>query len=122
MASPRIRKVQSLLAREISEILAREIKDPRVVGVTVVEVRATSDLRKAVVFYRIMSGGIESRKEAAKGLKSAAGALKRILGSRISMKFTPELEFRYDPTEDQAERIETLLKEVLPEGGSRDYE
>ena len=111
-----------MLVREISEILAREIKDPRVVGVTVVEVRATSDLRKAVVFYRIMSGEIESRKEAAIGLKSAAGTLKRILGSRINMKFTPELEFRYDPTEDQAARIEALLKEVLPEGGSRDCE
>ena len=123
MVTSRMRKVQSLLVREISEILAREIKDPRVLGVTIVEVKSTSDLRRAVIFYRVIDAEDAQRKEAAAGLKSAKGALKRILGSRINLKFTPDLEFKYDPSEDRVERIETLLRGVLPEdGGSRDCE
>lgn len=115
MTSPRVSKVQSLLVREISDILAREIKDPRVQGITVVEVRATGDLRRAVVFYRIIDGTAERKKNAEEGLKSASGALKRMLGERVKLKFMPELVFRFDTSEDYAERIETLLKEVMPE-------
>ena len=111
-----------MLAREISEILAREIKDPRVEGVTVVDVKAAGDLRSATVFYRVVGIRVDSKEEAAAGLKSASGALRRMLGERINLKFTPELDFRYDPTEDRAERIEALLREVLPAKDSRDKE
>jgi len=118
----RVRRVESLLAREISDLLVKEIKDPRVSQVTVVEIEASGDLRRAVIYYRLLSNDIEHRKEAESGLKSAAGTLKRMIGERVRLKFMPELVFRYDPTEDKAERIEALLREVASEGDSRENE
>lgn len=120
MSSPRVKRVQSLLARELSEIISRDLKDPRVEGVTVIEARATGDLRRAVIYYRIVGHNVEHPEEVAEGLKSASGMIKRLLGERITLKFMPELEFRYDTTFDVAERIEKILKEVLPHGEEED--
>lgn len=122
MNSHRVRRVESLLAREISDLIAKEIKDPRVAGVTILEVEATGDLRRAVIYYRLLSAGVEHRKNAELGLKSAVGALKKMIGERIRLKFMPELVFRYDPTEDKAERIEALLREIAREDDSQESE
>jgi len=82
----------------------------------------TGDLRRAVVYYRLLARDSESRKEAAAGLKSATGILRRMIGERIRLKFTPEIAFKYDPTEDKAERIEALLKGIASEDNSGENE
>lgn len=110
MSTSRVRKVQRLLAREISEILSRGIKDPRVSGITVVDVDAAPDLKSAVVYYRVLGDDPSARKEAADGLKSATSTLKRKLGSRVKLKFTPNILFKYDTTYETAQRIEELLE------------
>lgn len=120
MSSPRVRRVQSLLARELSEIISRDLKDPRVEGVTIIEAKATGDLRRAVIYYRIVGHNVEHREEVAAGLKSALGMIKRLLSERVTLKFMPELEFRYDTTFEKAERIEQILKEVLPRNDEED--
>lgn len=110
-----------MLVRELSEIISRDLKDPRVEGVTIIEAKATGDLRRAVIYYRILGRNIEHPEEVAVGLKSASGMIKRLLGERITLKFMPELEFRYDTTFEKAERIEQILKEVLT-GGDEEEE
>jgi len=83
-------RVEELLKVEISEILQREIQDPRIGFVTVTDVEITPDLRYARVFISIM-GDKTKRDESMKALKHAAGFIRSELGKRIRMRVTPEI-------------------------------
>ncbi len=111
MSSQRTRKVQSLLVREVAEILQRDIKDPRVEGVTITEARVSPDLKNATLFYQSHSEGSDLE-AIATGLDSVRGVVKRIFGKRVRLKFCPDIHFRYDSSLEYAEHIENLLKEI----------
>ncbi|MBI3178642.1 MAG: 30S ribosome-binding factor RbfA, partial [Deltaproteobacteria bacterium] len=88
-----------------------EIRDPRVGFITVTEVRVTHDLRSARVYVSIY-GNAEQRQASLAGLTAAAGYLKRELGHRLRLRYTPELTFAHDDSLDRAQRIDTLMNAI----------
>lgn len=104
-------RVEELLKVEISEILQREMQDPRVGFVTITDVEITPDLRHARVFVSIM-GDDQKKKTGMKALKSAAGFVRSELGKRVRMRVTPEIEFRADESIDRGVRIFELLEQI----------
>ena len=102
------------VSEEFREILAEEIprlKDPRVGFVTVTGVRVTPDLRHARVFYTSM-GDERDRRATGAALRSARGHLRKVIGKQVRMKVLPDLEFEEDETNETADRIEELLREL----------
>ena len=109
--STRQEKVEELLKKEISEIIQREMKDPRLGFVTVTDVEITPDLRHARVFVSIM-GDEEQQKQSMKALRSASGFVRGELGKRVRMRVTPDVEFRIDTSIEQGARIFELLEQI----------
>jgi ribosome-binding factor A len=104
----------SRVSEEFREILAEEIlklKDPRVGFVTVTGVKVSPDLRRAWVYYTAM-GDERERRSSAAALRSAGPHLRRVIGAQVRLKVLPELTFEEDDTEQAAERIETLIREL----------
>jgi len=106
-------RVARLVVEILAELLAREVHDPRIAGCTITGVDLGDDLRLATVSYQLLDHS--APQAAQEGLDSARGFLRRELGSRLSLKFTPELRFRYDSALDQQERIEAILRGIRKE-------
>jgi ribosome-binding factor A len=110
MSSRRPERVSSLLLEAVAGVLLREVKDPRVGGVTLTGASVTPDLKSAKVFFT--THRIEDQTAAEVGLRSATGYIKRRVGGQLRLRHTPELHFVYDATLDNAGRLENLLREV----------
>ena len=95
MASNRIERINEEIQRELSDLL-RRVKDPRVQNtmISITRVEATPDLRYAKVYASFLEA--EKAPEAMKGLKSAAGYLRRELGRPLQLRYTPELVWALD--------------------------
>lgn len=106
----RMIQVNRLLQEEIANILLSGLQDERMKQVTVTEVRTTKDLRHATVLITIYDD--QNREDVLEFINSAAGYIRKTMGSKISLKRTPELEFRYDDSLDNAVRIMHVLDEV----------
>lgn len=109
-------KVGELIQEEISLLLLRRIKDPRIGLVTLTRVKVTDDLRTARVFYSVI-GGDQEKKNSREGLESATGFIRRELGRRLRLRYTPELIFTFDDSLEYGNHIEQLirgLKEDVP--------
>ncbi len=100
-----------LLREEISGILFREIKDPRVGAVSLTAVRVTDDLSLARVYY-VSSGGEDEKTRAQEGLAAASGFIRRALRKRLTVKTIPEVNFCYDDSLDYGNRIDSLLRSI----------
>lgn len=108
MPSHRMERTTEDIRREITAIL-REVKDPRAQGlISVVRVEVTNDLSYCTVYVSAMEG-LERAKEAVKGLKSAAGFIRRELGRRLSLRHTPEMLFRATDSIEYGANINRLL-------------
>lgn len=116
MPSRRIQRLNEQLKREISAVIRREVRDPRVGVVTVTDVDVTPDLAFARVYVRPM-GDDEERASALEGLEAAAPHIRHQLGQDLRIRRVPELHFERDRTLERAMRIEEILEEVRPEGG-----
>jgi ribosome-binding factor A len=117
MTDHRKARLNEQFKREISEILSQKVRDPRVGRVLVTEARVTPDLWLARVFIRPLGEDVEVE-ETLKGLEAAAAFIRRELGKVLSIRRIPELRFLHDTTLDSALRIEEVLNEVLPKGGT----
>ena len=104
-------RIADLLVELISELLSREIRDPRVRGVTITGAKLTKDLKLARVYFNLLGGG-EERDNVLAGLRSAAGFIRSRVAKELKLRFVPSIEFFYDETEDQAQRIAELLKKA----------
>ena len=110
--SRRIDRVNELLRLEISQVLARQIKDPRLSGViTITEVRTTPDLRNALVLLSVM-GDREAKKNALAGIESAAKFLRRELRGRLALRYVPFLRFVRDDSLEHADRLMTIMNQI----------
>ncbi|HOG47367.1 MAG TPA: 30S ribosome-binding factor RbfA [Anaerolineae bacterium] len=114
MASRRQRKVADLIQEEISDLIARKMRDPRVEGVTVTEVHVSPDLRYADIYVSKLDEE-QAVKEAVTGLNAAAGYLKRELAPRLDLRFMPDLRFHLDRSWQQGARIDALLEQIAEE-------
>jgi ribosome-binding factor A len=106
-------RVGDLIRRELSRLLLREIKDPRLRQVVVTSVHVTADLRHARVFFTGNAGGTDRQAEL-EGLHAAAGYLRGHLGRSLRLRYAPELTFEVDDSVDRSLHIAALLKQVLP--------
>jgi ribosome-binding factor A len=104
-------RVGDLILEVIVELLRKDIHDPRVRGVTLTGVKVSKDLRHARVYFNLL-GGHEDRGAVLAGLKSATGFIRTKVSKQLKLRFVPEFEFTYDDSEDAAQRIDELLKQV----------
>ncbi len=111
MPGRRTDRVSVLIQRELSDIIQRELKDPRVGFCTISQVQVSTDLRYADVKVSVV-GNKQQKRNSITGLKSAAGFLRREVVQRIGLRHTPELRFELDDSVDQLMRIDRLLKRI----------
>ena len=111
MGSVRIEKVQELIKQEASEIIMRELKDPRIGFVTITEVDVSSDLHNAKLYVSIL-GSDKQIEDTWKGLNSSLGFIRRELAHRIRLKFIPEIKFFMDTSLQYSAHIQELLIKV----------
>jgi len=104
-------RVGDLILEVIAELLRKDIRDPRVQTVTLTGVKVSKDLRNARVYFNLL-GGQDSRTDALAGLMSATGLIRSKVGKQLHLRFVPAIEFTYDDSEDEAQRIDELLKQV----------
>ena len=110
MASNRIARINDAIQKELSALL-RTVKDPRVKGlISITAVDTTPDLKYAKVYVSVLDHS--DVKEVVKGLKSAAGYLRRELGRALSLRYTPELVFQADDSIDKGTHILKLLNDI----------
>lgn len=115
-------RVNELLRSEISQLIARSLKDPRISGtISVTEVQTSPDLRHARVYVSIL-GSEDQRRESLAALRHAAGFFRRELGERLTLRRTPELEIRLDESLERGDRIMRLLREIQEEEAARKRE
>jgi ribosome-binding factor A len=110
----RIRRLNQLLREELSRLIRREVKDPRVGLVTVTDVEVSPDLEHATVYVRTVEAD-RPMDEMLAGLHSAGGYLRHTLGKELHLRRIPELRFEEDRSLERARRIEALLEEALEE-------
>jgi len=111
MDQRRVARVAEAIREELSQIIGFEMKDPRLTGVTVAEVRVTPDGREAHVRVALY-GDEESQKTAMAGLQHAKGHLRHEVGSRMELRHVPELFFETDTGTEASTRVEELLRRV----------
>ena len=111
MPGRRTDRVSVLIQRELSNLIQRELKDPRVGFCTISQVEVSTDLRYADVKVSVV-GDKKQKQNSITGLKSAAGFLRREVVQRIGLRHAPELRFELDDSVDQLMRIDRLLKQI----------
>lgn len=109
--SMRSNRVAEQMKKELTDILSRKVKDPRIGFLTVTDVEVTGDLQQATVYITVL-GGEEEREGTLKALAKAKGFIRSELGQRIRLRKTPELMFEFDESVAYGSRIDTLLKEI----------
>jgi ribosome-binding factor A len=115
MQGKRLDRVNQLLKEEISQLLQRELKDPRLGFVTVTEVEVARDLRTAKVFVSVL--GTEAAWRASlEALESARGYIRNWLAPRLRMRAVPHLSFHPDRSMAHAARIQQVLEELRAAG------
>jgi len=112
--SHRIERVNQLIRQEISELLQRELKDPRLGSfVAVTEVDTSLDLRHAKVYISFLSNE-EQRKDALAALTGASSFIRKELARKLRIRRIPELSFHWDTSIEQGDRISRLIDQVIP--------
>jgi ribosome-binding factor A len=106
----RPQKLGDLIQRELSELLQRELRDPRVGMITITGVDVSPDFSHAKVFFTVLEK--QRLDEAREGLRRAAGFLRSQLARRIKLYTTPELRFEYDESVERGDRLSRLINSV----------
>lgn len=109
-------RVAVIVQRTLSDILLREIKDPRLTMASITGVKMSKDLRHARVYF-VVTGGETSPEDAAQGFRQASGVMKRFMGRELDLRYMPEIEFFHDDSYDYGSRIEQLLHTLKPDNG-----
>ena len=115
MSIKRQKRVEDQIQRELSDIVHRKVKDPRLTDLTITGIRVSADYMFADVYVYRLGGDPAALQEAMQGLQSASGYIRRELGSRLTIRFVPELRFRLDESIDYGDRIESLLAQIRQE-------
>lgn len=115
MSENRVRRVAEQIKKDIGQIIASQIKDPRVAGITsVTEVQLTRDLRYASVYVSIYGNDLE-KEETLQTLIRAAGYIRGEIGRRIRLRYVPEINFFLDNSIEYGVHIENVIKSLKKE-------
>ncbi|PIQ43599.1 MAG: ribosome-binding factor A [Gammaproteobacteria bacterium CG11_big_fil_rev_8_21_14_0_20_46_22] len=110
MASPeRVARVARALQQVLAELIAREVKDPRVQGVTITDVDVSRDLAHARVYLAFSHENIA---ETLKGFEKASGFLRKRVGEELDLRITPSLKFYHDPAVKAGGRMDDILSRL----------
>ena len=118
MGQQRIEKLQEFIQQELSKLILKGLKDPRVGFVTVTAVEMTGDLRSAKVYVSLM-GSEEQKKASWEGLQHSIGFLRTEIGRRLGIRHTPELSLHRDNSLDNSDHIQKLLLKLQQTEGER---
>ena len=110
-------RVSGLIQKVLSDILKKDINDPRLKMATITSVNVSRDLKTARIYFSI-SGGKKNIKNAGDGFESAKGYVKRTLAKKLGLRYMPDIKFFYDETFDYGSHIDELLKLIKTENGS----
>ncbi len=105
----RIDRINEMVKREISVMLLEEARDPRLKFVTILRVDVSKDLQHAKVFYSVLGHDLKGAEDA---LSNARGFVRRLVGQRVVMRYTPEIDFIYDKSLEYSDRIEQTLLDI----------
>ena len=112
MSHRRIQRFNEFIRQELSTLLIRRVRDPRLSSVTITEVDMTTDLHTARIYVSILDDDEETRQEVLCSLQGAAGFLRRELAHLIKARHTPELVFHLDESARYGEHIDQLLAQI----------
>lgn len=111
----RLERIGDRIQQEISEMLVRqELQDPRLIGVSITEVKVDRELAFASIYVSALEGSGRS-KEILQGFESASSYIRKLLSMRIELRSFPRLRFFWDPTPERADRIEQILATIKKE-------
>jgi len=105
-------RVSGLIQEVLSDLLKKDIHDPRLKMATITNVKMSRDLRLARIYFSIF-GDRTKAEAAAKGFESARGFIKRSLARKLSLRYMPDLVFFYDESFDYGSQIDELLKRII---------
>jgi ribosome-binding factor A len=113
-------KIADQIRKEVSEmILSQTIKDPRIGFLTVTRVQVSDDCRMARIYFSVM-GDTEARDRSLQGLNSAKGYVRREIGRRMGLRYTPDIVFQFDPSVEYAIQMEKVFQELHGEKEEND--
>ncbi len=114
----RLKRIEDRIREDLSEILVREVADPRLAGISVTGVKVDRELAYADIFVSAVEG--QGRKEEVlEGLRHAAGFLRSALAANIELRTFPRLRFHWDVTPERADHIERLLASLREQEGTQ---
>jgi len=119
MEGKRSDRVADSIRKEISEMLVKTIKDPRIGFITLTRVTVSEDCRLAKVYYSVV-GTPEQKRQSMEGMNSAKGYIRRELGHRMKLKYTPELVFQFDPSIEYAIHMGELIHHLQEERAEKE--
>ena len=111
MEGKRSEKIAGLIQKEVSQMLVKSIKDPRIGFVTITKVAVSEDCRFAKVYFSV-AGTLAERESSGKGLDSAKGYVRKELGRRLRLRYTPEIVFQFDPSIEYAIHMEEVIRDI----------
>jgi ribosome-binding factor A len=111
-------KLGELIAVELSDLMRTRLKDPRIGFASITRVEVSGDFRHARVYVSVM-GSAQEREETMRGLKNATGFLRRELGSRLVIRYIPEILFKLDTSIEEGARILEKIRRVEEEDKQR---
>jgi ribosome-binding factor A len=115
MTTLRAERLAEAIKAEVSEIIQRDLRDPRIGFVSITDVVVSHDLRHAKIFVSVL-GDDEAKRRTIQGLEHARGHVRSALGARLEVRFVPEILFRLDTSIERGSRVVALMREVAEEG------
>ncbi len=117
MRFKRSQRLQELLVKEISLLIQKGLKDPRIGFATVTKIDLTDNLRYAKVYVSVIGDDIEAE-NTIKGLNNAKGYIRGLLGKNLYLRYVPDLDFQKDDSSEKLDKISRLLGEINKGGNS----
>jgi len=111
MSAPRAERLAEVIKTEASEIIRRDLKDPRIGFASITDVVVSADLRHAKIFVSVL-GDTDAKRRTMEGLERARGRVRAMLGGRLAVRFVPEILFRLDESIERGARVVALMRGV----------
>lgn len=115
----RIGRVEGEILREVTKILQKKIRDPRLDDVTITAVECTNDLSYATIYYSLLSEDPEKEQDVADGFEKAKGMIRHLLGQVLTVYKVPELIFKRDNSVKYGSKIDRLIAQVRKQDAER---
>jgi ribosome-binding factor A len=114
MSRTRAERLAEVIKTEVSEIIQRDLKDPRIGFASITDVEVTADLRLARIYVSVL-GDAAAKRRTMTGLERARGHVRSELGARLALRYMPEISFRLDESIEHGARVVSLIRKVAGE-------